>query len=404
MHPHLARLITYLCCGAFALLLPACHRAPPPRPARAVPVVPGSASAAAELVALPSASAARPSPAASSSAASSQAHSDPEASDAATIQRAVGAARRLVQQHRYGDAVDAFDPALGGSEPDTRALSERGYVRMRYVPNSDDEAFDDFWFASVGHGDAAAHAEAWYNLGQLETRRGHLEAARAAFARSLALNPTPAASRALGTRSGCVARVEHDGAPDASLVTGWSAICQAIGRCEGETADSEARARSCVTTSYSAADPETPHGCKSAPPWTSTHDYLLYNWREDFIAPAAHGKTLVVSAAVGGWPAHYQAQRGVAYELHDQIVQARIDRMDMHAAQGHVEDGIGWSSPTEQSYSYFDLDSGALLAVVIVLDQDRLTLALDSKKRVVHVAGPTCGGSVTLAGNARYSP
>ncbi len=402
MNPRLGAL-AHLAPVVFALLLPACHRAAPVHHDTLAATAVASAPSAATAVAAPSASASAsasapppPSPVASSRPPSNEADPDPDAPDAATIQRAVGAARRLVQQKHYAEAVDAFDPALRGSTPDTRALSERGYVRMRYVPNSDDEAYDDFWFASAGHGDDAAHAEAWYNLGQLETRRGHIEAARAAYARSVALNPTPAATNALGKRDACVASVEHDGDLDASLVVGWSAVCQAIGRCDGDTPEAEARARACVTTTYSAAEPETSHGCKSPPPWTSSRDYVLYNWHEDFIVPAAHGKTLVVSAAVGGWPAHFQPQRNVSYALHDKIVEARLDRSDMKAALGHLEDGIGWPSPTEHRYHFYDLDSGALLAVVSVLEQDELKVELDSKQRVVHIDGPTCGGKVSL--------
>ena len=120
--------------------------------------------------------------------------------------------------------------------------------------------------------------------------------------------------------------------------------------------------------------------------------------------PAAHGKLLLITATVGGWPAHYQSARSVSYQQHDEIVQACFSETDLKAVPGHEDDGIGWPSPTENRCSFFDFDSGALLAVVTTLENDPLTLRVDGKARIVHIESATCGGAVSLDGAARYLP
>lgn len=85
-------------------------------------------------------------------------------------------------------------------------------------------------------------------------------------------------------------------------------------------------------------------------------------------------------------------------------MQACFSQTDLKAAPGHEDDGIGWPSPTENRCSFFDLDSGTLLAVVTTLESDPLTRRVDGKARIVHIDGATCGGRVPLDGNARYLP
>ena len=42
---------------------------------------------------------------------------------------------------------------------------------------------------------------------------------------------------------------------------------------------------------------------QGAPPWLSTHHYLLYRWTEDYIAPAGADRFFVYTSSGGRWPA-----------------------------------------------------------------------------------------------------
>ena len=106
--------------------------------------------------------------------------------------------RTLTRAKDYAGAVAAFDAALGADPTRATAFSGRGYARM--LAGDAKRAQVDFEAALGLDADPKFQAAVYFNLGLVAEAAKDAVAARRAFERSQALNPSAAARRKLDAR------------------------------------------------------------------------------------------------------------------------------------------------------------------------------------------------------------
>jgi hypothetical protein len=161
-----------------------------------------SANSASAAISSPVASVSIPAPGLASAAPSSSAPKALTAAESRAYQAALGKGRLATQKQDWAAACAAFDQALAIAPEDARARAERGYARL--LADDLDGAAKDFAAAQGHSSDKKLEAQIWYNAGLVAERRSNSEEARAAFARSFALNPTAAANGKLDGKSRCI--------------------------------------------------------------------------------------------------------------------------------------------------------------------------------------------------------
>lgn len=128
--------------------------------------------------------------------------------------------RKATLAKKYDDAYAAFDKALKSVPDDARALSERGYAKL--LAKDYKGAVADLDKSVVRTSDKKLLGQIYYNYGLAAEGEGDTEAARSAFARSNAYNPTPAAKKKLDGKSVCTAVIEeHKPSTDAHEFASW---------------------------------------------------------------------------------------------------------------------------------------------------------------------------------------
>jgi tetratricopeptide (TPR) repeat protein len=113
----------------------------------------------------------------------------------ATYSRAIGAGRAASKNGDTAAAIQSFTSALAALPDDPQATGERGFAEMQAGDN--DGARADFDREITVGGSPTLRAQLHFNVGLLEEKAGHMEAARAAYARSQRLHPTAAAAAKL---------------------------------------------------------------------------------------------------------------------------------------------------------------------------------------------------------------
>jgi hypothetical protein len=264
---------TIACLGVVALVALGCGRQPTPspeQPAKSAVLAAHSAPAMASVT-TPAPRASTASPSVEPSSRTEPLEYEPSLSDEATalFERELLIARKAVTDKQYDAAIRHYTKALSTGRNDAGCLGERGYVHL--LAKRTDDAVRDLWFAAGARGSDQVLAQVWYNLG-VAFRETQPERARAAFARSLALNPSRQAKSKLGAQSTCqtstITSTALGSASATPVVSGWLGVHGSLGL-QGEPA-SEAQARSIVCSTHSKFDflvarPEP--DCTDAPPW-----------------------------------------------------------------------------------------------------------------------------------------
>jgi tetratricopeptide (TPR) repeat protein len=158
-----------------------------PKSSDAPPAPAPSRSAAA----LPDASA----PDASAPDATAMARPAPSPEALAAYARGLATGRAATKKGDTGVAVQAFTDALASLPDDPQATGERGFAKLQAGDN--EGARVDFERAIELGGSPTLRAQLHFNVGLLEEKAGHMDAARSAYARSQRLHPTAAAAAKL---------------------------------------------------------------------------------------------------------------------------------------------------------------------------------------------------------------
>jgi hypothetical protein len=311
-------------------------------------------------------------------------------------------ARKLSLEKRYDEARSAYTEAIA-ERPDAIALGERGYVKL--LSGDRDGAEEDLLLAIAAEGDATTLAQVWYNLGLAEQRAGDAEAARAAFARSLALSPSKAAEAKLGTGSRCAASVRVRPKSDASVAVGWLGVARALDltAAAAQMPEKDARSLVCTTTQYSAAEPDIVHDCKESPPWRVSRGYMQFTWGEAVVHPAGKGRFFVLDLGRrGSWPARCYDQAEVTISVRAGVVHFtdEIDHKSTDDSKPSTDDG--WSfpcldGPNRQIDRVYSLAKGDLLVEVDQLAAAGVSVAIDARGSTLRLTGGSCDRSEKLA-------
>ncbi|HET9955741.1 MAG TPA: hypothetical protein VFQ61_14605 [Polyangiaceae bacterium] len=319
---------------------------------------------------------------------------------------ALGRARRLQQEGKVEEARKAFITAAGeGEDVYHRAIGELAFLEFKHAMGSDQEVEDTLWVAAASE-DPVVAGQAFFNLAALYARQGKAEPERAALARSLARNPSVAAEKKLGRRSRCAVEVGSGPDADAKVVTGWAGVCQALDRCDAKQPldEAHARARSCVTTTARAGEPEEVHGCTEEPPWDSTYNYSLYRYWHGIIQPLPSHQYWVYRAGEGGWSSVCSGDQrstaslvqGVLW-LHYTSTSSQVGRDRMAPQAG----GVCWDAPEDNTHTFYSKTTGKKLATIRVLSQDEVQVEVSPDGRSVRLGGAHCSGRVPLDGSNR---
>ncbi len=143
----------------------------------------------------------------------------------ATYRKALEEGRKATRDKRLADAVLAFDRALVAVPDDARAYGERGYAHI--LAKEFKLGLADLDKAAAHTGDKKLLAMIWFNYGLAAEGLGDAEKARAAFARSNALNPTKAAKDKLAGKLACDATFDEAGDADEQAFDDWKAAYEA---------------------------------------------------------------------------------------------------------------------------------------------------------------------------------
>lgn len=135
-----------------------------------------------------------------------------EAKSLASYRKSLEEGRKATRDKKFADAVAAFDKALVAVPDDARAYGERGYAHI--LAKEFKQGLADLDLAAAHTGDKKLLAMLWFNYGLAAEGLGDAEKARAAFARSNALNPTKAAKDKIAGKLACAATFDEkdDGA------------------------------------------------------------------------------------------------------------------------------------------------------------------------------------------------
>jgi len=113
----------------------------------------------------------------------------------AAYARGLATGRAATKKGDTGVAVQAFTDALASLPDDPQATGERGFAKLQAGDN--EGARVDFERAIELGGSPTLRAQLHFNVGLLEEKAGHMDAARSAYARSQRLHPTAAAAAKL---------------------------------------------------------------------------------------------------------------------------------------------------------------------------------------------------------------
>ncbi len=325
------------------------------------------------------------------------------------VSPALARARKLQSEGNTEAAATAFVEAAGtGESLDLRAVVEHAWMVFQSHP--EDETLEVEFLAGTGSEDRELAAQSWYNLSRLHKAKNHLEAERAALARSLALRDNSVVRQKLAGRSPCVVEMgARNLGVQPQVVSGWTGVCEALSLCSpGEPVGSEeARRRSCVECSMSAAEPDTSHGCAGDGPWTSSSAYLHFSYSTAWIAPLHDNRFFVSSGREGSWPAICRGSSSPRWEQVSHLGYVKVTTYDMavlrgrSVPQGDPENGGCVEAPETVSHGVYDLASGKLLAWLDTAS-NVADIRVDADRRQVVLEGGGCDGYVPLDGSMRW--
>lgn len=317
-------------------------------------------------------------------------------------------ARRAVTEKRYDDALTHYTKALSTGRSDAQCLGERGYVRL--LKKELDAATDDLLLAAGAVGSDRTLAQVWYNLGLAWAQSSQPEAARVAFARSLAFAPSKQAEAKLGQQSRCQASVWQADAlvgSAAEIVSGWLGVQKFLGA-EGEPkTESEARQLACSTKSdsdFAAAGPAP--NCSDAPPWIMSCCAFWGGFlaRYMLVYPRPNNRFFAIDfGMIGYWPLEC---RGAAlpepsvYGRHLVLktVAASVEQnadFDLKRTPGSDERPCR-QGPSEQTFEVYDLDTAKRVLEVSSLDRGAPKLEVNAAGTQVSLSGAGCDVTLSL--------
>ena len=319
--------------------------------------------------------------------------------------RAFERASAQVAAGKYQDAIETCNTALDLGHLDARLLGLQALIRAQHLKDPSYDVLSDFTFAAAGEGSPHVLAEIWLNRAHFEKSNGSLESWRASLSRSLSIEPNPTVAAELGARSRCLASITKPTQGEARLVTGWLGVCRAIGKCEpaDHVDEATARTRACLSHPGSAGI-DISHGCQDDPPWVSTHDYSMYHWSEDFIAPAGANRYFVLSGGAGEWPAHCDPSVETQREIVGSYLRITTETV-AHTIPPHQEpDGRCWDAQAEINVTFYSLASARTLLSISSLKDDGVQVTLDANSRQATLTGGACDGTIALDGRAQLRP
>ena len=322
-------------------------------------------------------------------------------------------ARRAVADKRYDAAVRHYTKALSTGRNDAGCLAERGYVHL--LAKRTDDAIRDLWFAAGARGSDQVLAQVWYNLG-LAHREKQPELARAAFARSLALNPSSQARNKLGTQSTCQTSIRTSTAlgnvSGTRVVSGWQGVHRSLGL-EGEPG-SEAQARSIVCSTHSTFDflvkrPEP--DCTDAPPWNLSCCGGLGGFMVQYMTviprPKNHFFT-IDHGRRGGWPRECQGAAMPEQSIYGSVLVLKtvdsdiepngdFDAKRQQGADGEqVADAPCRVGPDETTIDVYQLDTGQHLFELSSLTHSAPHFSVSADGSEALVQGRDCDVKLAL--------
>jgi hypothetical protein len=323
---------------------------------------------------------------------------------------ALARARKLQAESKFDEAKAEFLKAWGGtSVMNLQPLVELGYMELDHGPGGLDEAIG-LLRAGTASGDPIIEAQAWYNLSLAYARNGEQEGERAALARSLTRRENKTVKAKLKGRSLCVVEVLREPAVQQTvdIVSGWPAVCQKLGRCDGTTSTvAEAKAQTCVTTA--GAGHENQHGCEGAGPWESSWDYSWFMFQAAWVAPLAHDRFFVAQGRAGGWPARCQGSFWPTWSQAGPYAVAFLDESQLEAFPDRAvpleepERGACLESPGPEVTAVYAANTAKLLAAVRVPQGFGVTVHVDEGAKRLTLSGGGCEGYVPLDGSMRFA-
>jgi tetratricopeptide (TPR) repeat protein len=144
----------------------------------------------------------------------------------ASYRKALEEGRKATRDKKFADAVLAFDKALVAVPDDARAYGERGYAHI--LAKDFKPGLADLDKAAAHTGEKKLLAMVWFNYGLAAEGLGDAEKARAAFARSNALNPTKAAKDKIAGKLACAATFDEAGDGSEQTFDDWKSAYEAV--------------------------------------------------------------------------------------------------------------------------------------------------------------------------------
>jgi len=310
---------------------------------------------------------------------------------------AIGSARRLVAEKKYPEAVAAYDKILEAAEDaDPAVMGELGYLQLTRTGASDAAIHANLWFAAGAAKDPKLAAQIWYNVGLFETRLKRLERARLAYARSLSLNPSTDARKALAGRSACQAIIRFP-AERYPVVTGWLGLCRLMERCaENETVDEQsARHRVCGLNPNGS---ENRRECDDGPPWVFSQDRASYHLSTMMVIPVGENRFFAHATRTGHWPATCDENTECDRERDGDwlVVTTRRTENTMPRAERLQGSGICWPGPTLVTLEFIAVDTGKVAVEITTVDGSGVEVRPDLPDEL-SVSGGGCDQRIRLA-------
>ena len=328
----------------------------------------------------------------------------------AASQAALGRARKLQADGSFDEAKAEFLKAWGGpGVMNLQPLVELGYMELQRGPGDAEEAAA-FLRAGTASGDPVIEAQAWYNLSRVYSLTADTEAERATLARSLVRRANKTVESKLKGRSVCVAEVlqREYVQQSVAVVTGWQAVCENVGRCDGSvTGAAEAREQACVTAA--GADHEDKHGCRDPGPWESSWNYSWFTFQASWVAPLSDNRFFVASGRGGGWPARCQTSSWPTWSQAGPYAVALIDESQLEPfpdRAGPFEDpekGACLESPGPDVTAVYAAHTAKLLAAVRIPRDFGVTVKVDEAAKRLTLSGGGCEGYLALDGSMRFT-
>jgi hypothetical protein len=361
---------------------------PPPEPSTEIPP---AALASSPPLPLPSASASAPAP-------PEPGGEELDCSEGLFQEKIAGLQRATAARQR-----DAIYKALDGVfEVRPRALEQRELLaRMLHEDGKTAEAGEaGLVLVELREGKSAL---GWLLAGLAAEAGGDREKARAAFARSAAMDPSGEAARRLGKASRCPAEARAPGRQDRiTLVQGWRGVFGEINptrmvkeEAPDPTSEAEARRRACIHNDLSEITGRDV--CKGKGPWVVQTGHMHFHDHNTIILPLPAGRfALFAYFTGGGCRGGEQASlelRGDVIEVSEQIVGIAADASLCDDGPRDAMSGACIAS-TEQRTTFHDAGTGKALLVLSEREPGERFSIQGTKLRRSGVAG--CDETVDL--------